>query len=113
MTDQAIPQATAVPFLDLDATPLDESRTIQFKEKQYVIKSHLDLTMLEVEELMQLNEKLKGKTWNVQLTEGRRMVQILIPGLPSAVLSTMTGRQIISVMVQVMGVADEVTQKKE
>lgn len=89
--------------LDLDATEKDESRTITVGKTTYVVRAHLDIPMEELDEARTAHDTMTGKPWHEQLRLARRVVQILVPTLPDGAINKMTGRQIIRLMANLMG----------
>ncbi len=94
---------TAVQVIDLDAVETKVLVRVRIGSDEYAVRSHLDIPLEEVEEILALYQQMMGKPWHEQLRIGRRLVRILCPAVPEEKLLRWTGRQITSFVVQVIG----------
>ncbi len=95
---------TAVQVIDLDTVETAVLVRVKVGADEYPVRSHLDIPLAEVEEILALYRQMVGRPWHEQLQVGRRLVRILCPEMPDEKLARMTGRQITSFIVQVIGV---------
>ncbi len=89
--------------IDLDGPEPTGEQAVRIGGTEYPVRDHLDIPMEEIEEMLTIQTSLTGKPWHEQLAMARRQVQILVPSLPDSVLRRLTGRQIVKVMVELMG----------
>jgi len=80
----------------VEACPLD---AIRIGDREYAIRSPLDIPRSEIEEVVRLQAACAGLCWHEQLAVAHRQVQILIPDLPENVLEKLTGRQLMRILV--------------
>ena len=111
MTDETATAATpeSPGVLDLDAIPEESAQTVRIGGQEYPVRNPMDIPLVEIEEMLHIQEALAGKPWHAQLGLARRQVQILIPTLPEEVLNRLTGRQIVRIMVNIMGLVPLLT----
>ncbi len=96
---------TPAQVIDLDATEEEPMSFVRVGGEVYPVRSLLDIPLDRIRDVSTVQDQVRGKKWHEQLEVARELLAHLIPTLPEEKRRALSGRQIIRIMGEILGIA--------